>query len=309
MLVSTMTGNLGNHMWNYVLCRVIAEKLGYDWGVNPIPTHDYYNGANQMYFMDVNFGKPVEVIGRNSRGLNIYKDIPNEYYDSPKSYIYDNNECLINHFDSEVFNIQDNTMIHLISQSEDYLIDRKKDIESWFTIKESYLKEYQNRLTNAGLELNQDLCVINFRGGEFLSVHNLVPRPQYWRDSINYMKSINPNMNFIIITDDTQSATRYIGNYPCYHFDIGMDFFIINQSKYSILSNSSFGWWASWLNTQSKLIIGPKFWGRHNISDGYWSLGDQYVRGWYYMGRDGSLYDYDICKQEAQEYYKNKNLI
>lgn len=309
MITATMTGNLGNHMWNYVLCRIVAEKIGYEWGVNPVPTHDYHNGSNQMYFMNVDFGKEVEVIGKNEKGLNVYKNIPNEYYDAVKRYNYNGNECWINMYDPNVFNIQDNTMVHLISQSEDYLIERKSEIQSWFNIKDEYIKEYENRLLESGIKLDENLCVINFRGGEFLSVHNLVPRPEYWRDCINHMKSINPNMNFIIITDDVNSATRYIGNYPCHHFDIGMDFYIINQSKYSILSNSSFGWWASWLNTNSNLIIGPKYWARHNVSDGYWSLGDQYVRGWYYMDRDGKLSDYDTCKKEAEEYYKNKNLI
>ena len=116
-------------------------------------------------------------------------------------------------------------------------------------------------------------------------------------------------MKFIIITDDVNNAGRFIGNYPCYHFDVGMDFFIVNQAQYSILSASTFSWWASWLNTKSKLIIGPKYWSRHNISNGYWSQGDSYTKGWYYMNKNGELQDCETCKQEALEFYKNNNLI
>jgi hypothetical protein len=41
MITTNLTGNLGNHMWQYAVCRTIAEKLGYEWGINPSPSHDY----------------------------------------------------------------------------------------------------------------------------------------------------------------------------------------------------------------------------------------------------------------------------
>ena len=51
MITTNLTGNLGNHMWQYASCRAIAEKLGYEWGINSTPSHDYYKGMNQMYFI------------------------------------------------------------------------------------------------------------------------------------------------------------------------------------------------------------------------------------------------------------------
>ena len=77
MITATMTGNFGNHMWNYVLCRLVAEKLGYEWGVSPIATHDYHNGASQLYFLDIDYGKEVTKIGTNSKTLNVYEGIDN----------------------------------------------------------------------------------------------------------------------------------------------------------------------------------------------------------------------------------------
>jgi hypothetical protein len=305
MITTNLTGNFGNHMWYYCLCRIIAEELGYDWGINPVATHDYYNGKSQFYFMDVDYGKLIKVNGKNSKGLNTYEGIVNEYYDSPKIY----NGCCINMYDKNVFNISDHTMIHLISQSEDYLINRKNDILNWFKIKEKYKKIYENKLSELGIVLDKNMCVINFRGGEYKSVPNLILNKDYWSNCIKHMLLINPNMKFIIITDDPNCATSYIGNYPCYHVDIGFDFYVINQSQYIILSNSSFGWWAAWMNTQSKLTIAPKYWSQYNVSDGYWGLGDQYTRCFIYMDRSGTLFNYESCKEEAMNYYKSKNLI
>lgn len=309
MITATMTGNFGNHMWNYVLCRLVGEKLGYEWGVSPVPTHDYHNGMNQMYFLDIDYGKEVKKIGTNEKTLNVYEGIPNEYYDIKKSHTYNGDECCINMYDPNVFNIPDNTMIHLISQSEDYLVDRKNEIYNWFKIKEEYKNKYESKLSEFNINLDDNTCVINFRGGEYRGIPNLICRREYWQDSINHMISINPEMKFIIITDDNECAKYFIGDYPCYHDEIGFDFYVINQSKYTILSNSSFGWWAAWLNDKSKLTIAPKYWSRHNVSNGYWSLGDQYVRSFMYMSREGQLKNYEECKEEALEFYKNNNLL
>jgi hypothetical protein len=42
MITTNLTGNLGNHMWQYTVCRTVAQKLEYQWGINPSPTHDYH---------------------------------------------------------------------------------------------------------------------------------------------------------------------------------------------------------------------------------------------------------------------------
>jgi hypothetical protein len=259
--------------------------------------------------MDINYGKEVIVNGKNDKGLNTYVGITNEYYDQPKQHNYNGDGCVINMYDPGVFNVSDNTMIHLISQSEDYLIDRKEEITNWFNIKPEFKSKYDEKLKSFGITLDDNTCVINFRGGEYRGIPNLIVRKEYWRDSINHMLSINPNMKFVIITDDADCAKYYIGDYPCFHDEIGFDFYAIKQAKYVILSNSSFGWWAAWLNNNSKLIIAPKYWSRHNISNGYWSIGDQYTRGFVYMSREGVICDYESCKNEALEFYKTNSLL
>jgi hypothetical protein len=98
-------------------------------------------------------------------------------------------------------------------------------------------------------------------------------------------------------------------NIPALHISVGFDYYVVNQAKWLIISNSTFGWWAAWLNKKVNKIIAPKYWSRHNVSDGYWSTGDAYTRCFTYMDREGKLYDYETCKQEAINYYKSKNLI
>lgn len=303
MITTNLTGNLGNHMWQYAVCRAVAEKLGYEWGINPSPSHDYFNGQSQMTFMNVDFGKLVN-------------NIKYEYHE-PWKTIHHMDEVNITMFDEFLFNINDNTILlgHNgakggIYQSEDYIIDRKEDIKQWFKIKQESKIRYDNLLTQMGISLDENLCVINFRGGEYRNIPNVLLRREYWRDAINHMLNFNPNMKFLLITDDVQCANKFMPfQIQAIHIDVGFDFYVVNQAKWLIISNSTFGWWAAWLNTRVNKIIAPKYWSRHNVSDGYWATGDSYTRCFTYMDRESNLFDYVTCKNDAINYYKSKKLI
>ena len=312
MITTNLTGNLGNHMWQYAVCRMIAEKKGYEWGVDSSPLHDYHKGESQMQFMDVDFGKPVEGILRE--------------YQEPWKEISHVDRVNITMLNPSLYEIEDNSImigdrsvnagaVGGIYQSEDYLIDIKDEVREWFKIKDERKIEYDRRLEEVGVTLDDNLCVINFRGGEYKFIKNVIVRKEYWRDSINHMLELNPNMKFLIVSDDKELAKEWMPfDIPVIEHewgvkDIGFDFYIVNQAKWLIIANSSFSWWCSWLNQKANKIIAPKYWARHNVSDGYWATGDIYTRGFTYMGRDGILYDYETCKNEAISYYKSKNII
>ena len=303
MISTNLTGNLGNHMWQYAVCRIVAEKLGYEWGINSSPTHDYHQGMNQMYFINVDFGQKIE--GEFSEFHE--KWINHKHVDDVNITMYD----------SRVFDIKDNTILigdkgakGGIYQSEDYLIERKQEIIKWFEINEKYKKEYEDKLKSLNIILDEDLCVINFRGGEYRTLKNVILRKEYWSDSINKMLKKNPNMKFVLISDDKDCARHFMPfEIPAFHFDIGFDFYAVNNAKNLILSNSTFGWWAAWLNTKAEDIIAPKYWARHNVSDGYWATGDSYTRCFKYLDREGNIFDYNQCKKEAESFYKERGIV
>lgn len=300
MITTNLTGNLGNHMWQYAVCRCVAEKLNYKWGINPSPSHDYHNGQSQMYFMNVDFGNQD------------FHLIEHSYFEPWPSFTHID-QVNICSFDPQLLQIKDNTKIFgdkgaagAILQSEDYIIERKQDILKWFEIKHEFKNKYDEYLKTLKINLDDNTCVINFRGGEYKSIPNIILRKEYWKGAIDQMLKMNNNMKFVVISDDPACAKSFMPfDIPCYHIDIGFDFYVVNQAKWLIISNSSFGWWAAWLNQNTKLTIAPKYWSRHNVSNGYWATGDIYTRCFKYLDRENNLYTYEDCKKEALEWTKN----
>jgi len=294
---------LGNQLWCYVVTRVISEKKGYDFG---IMSKEKFKGKN---FLDIDFGKEV-IGGVGPEGgppsklpdgiLNYYKE---KYTSHPL------NGADISDLDEDLLNISNNTKIDGVMQCENYILDYKEKIKEWIKIKKEI--KYEN------LNL-KNTCVIHVRGGDFKGSPAIL-NSNYYSKAIEKIKLINSEIKFYIVTDDINyckailpnieiigsSITGVSDNLKASHHiggDISLDFYILNQSEYVITSNSSFAWWAIWLNPNLKTVIAPKYWARHNQSDGYWSTSGSITKGWIYMDRNGNLFNYNECINEKNNY-------
>lgn len=56
-------------------------------------------------------------------------------------------------------------------------------------------------------------------------------------------------------------------------------------------------------------MIAPKYWARHNVSDGFWASEQNIYSGWQYMDRKGYLFSSDECRRELEIYKKKKSGI
>lgn len=280
---------LGNQLFCYITTRSIALENGYEFGImNPYK-------FKCLDFLDLDFGK--EVVG----GSGPEGGPPTQLPDGILNYYYEKQlndsrfNCNITEIDEYLLNIPDNTKIDGILQSEDYFIKRKSEIKNWLKVKpDSDCYEFSN----------ENICVINLRGGEYRAVSDLYLTENYWSKAVDNMLKINPNFRFVVITDDVNAGKQMFPNYEVYHFNVGKDYSIIKNAHYLILSNSSFSFFPTWTSETVKYVIAPKYWARHNISDGFWSCGYNIYRDWNWMDRDGKIYSYDECISEKNKYKK-----
>jgi hypothetical protein len=283
---------LGNQLACYITTRVVAKDLGYDFGI--MNAHKF----KCLDFMDLDFGLPVAGgSGREGGPPDTLPDGIQHYFKEKWLILPNGSNVTIDDPNLEL--IQDKTKIDGIFQSEDRIIHRKDEIRQWLKIKpEKDCYDYSD----------PNICIINYRGGEYAGVTHFHLNGKYWDDAIVRMRRINPNFRFVVISDDVERASRQFQDFEVKHFDIATDFSIIKNAHYLILSNSSFPYFATLLSDTVKYILAPKYWGRYNISNGYWSCGYNIYRNHNYLDRDGNLFTWAECVVEHDDYKKRTGI-
>lgn len=279
ILVTNITGNFGDHVVRYALTRMVAEKNGYTWGINKIPTHDYLGGKEQMDFFHLDYGLPYNTpYGSFSEGITNKWTEKITRFEGYNFYNYQ----------PDVFDVPDNTHLTIFCAQDARYYDREK-LRKWFTVGAEEVEEYERTLKNNEIILDENLTVINCRGGEYRGVSDLFLLPIYYKRAIDKMLEENPKMKFVVITDDV-GYFKDVFNCRVYHFSIGCDYYIINNAKNLILSNSGFALFPAWLNKNNPNIIAPQHWARHNLgvwaSSSIWTFGDD---NWIWLDRSGNF--------------------
>ena len=247
---------LGNQLANYVTTRSLALDKGYDFG---IAFPDNFKGKE---FMNLDFGK--EVIGLE---VLIEGQEPTKLPDGMKYHLEVSSD-----YDPFVLNIPDNYVIHGNLQGEKYFEKHKDEIRGWLKVEP--------------LDMEDDLCVINFRGGEYVGVIDFFLPQSYWDNAIKNMRKINPDMIFEVHTDDYDTANKFFPDFTIIQ-QMEINWRAVRYAKYLIISNSSFAILPTWLNQDVKLVIAPKYWGRYNL--GYWDLEQNFMKEFTYQDKNGNL--------------------
>ena len=225
MLKTELKGRLGNQMFQYAILRIMADKI------------------NTSYSFDKNWlGKNIFDIEYGSNEL--FKKI--NTFDEGK-----------NAFNKNVFDIKDNTLLRGYWQSPKYFEGYDDFVKDLFKIKESSLPKNLP-------EMDDNTCIIHFRGGDYLS-HNYVPKKEWYEKARKEALSFNPNMKFLVITDDPITAKIYLPNDKIVSSTLINDFTLLLNAKNKIISSSTFSWWAYWLSENESIItIAPDNWLNHN---------------------------------------------
>ena len=278
---------IGNQLFCYVTARSIAHTRGLDFGIKDTGwSGDKRYNQSGFYWFDLDWGQEVP------DGLDVYyekevrKKLNTCHHDMTVG-------CDVRGYDQGLMDVPDNTIIFGNMQDEKYFDHNKELVKEWLKVKEEYdTYEY----------MDDDVCVLNYRGGEYVGFHELYLTREYWLNAMENMTKINPNMKFVTITDDVKASQAMLPEIPAYHFTVDKDYAIIKNSKHVILSNSSFPFFAVYTSDTIENIIAPKYWARHNVSDGYWAMSQNIYSGWTYQDRNGNLSTAEECVKELEKY-------
>ena len=281
---------LGNQLFCYISSRCIAREMGESFGTAgqeclAVNVHS----KKGMYFMDLDLGEDIS----DQSVCKRYDEKDERLYISDCAHDLIHG-CYIAGADENIYRqCADGKTLLLYGnlQAERYFGAYREDICSWMKVKPEY----------DSTEFTQDdICVMNMRGGEYYGKHELFLEKRYWIDAMNYMRSIRNDMKFVIVTDDVEAAGKLFPRIPAYHSELAKDYVTVKNARYLILSNSSFGFFPAYTSTTVKKIIAPKYWARHNISDGFWSSEQNIYSVFSYMDRAGKLFTAEECRKELK---------
>lgn len=282
---------LGNQLFCYVTARAAALENGYEFGTAG-QQHFAVNihSDRGMYFMDIDLGHAISE--EEKKSFSIYHDAEDRLYTGNSRHDLTHG-CYVAGADPEILHVADNTLIYGNMQAESYFVKYLPQVREWLRVKPEYDSYEYSR---------ENLCVINMRGGEYTGSPELLLKRRYWLDGIRQMRRIRPDMEFVIITDDVKTAENILPGIEAHHFDIGKDYVTLKNAYYLLLSNSSFACLPACTSETLRYAIAPKYWARHNVSDGYWASEQNIYSLFHYMDRRGRVYTAEECKKELAEY-------
>lgn len=282
---------LGNQLFCYVAVRSLAYAKGYDFSIlNREIFANNIHSSKGMYFMDLDCGvdMPKVAFGNICHEREDRLFLGNSMHDLVHG-------CFVTGTDKALLALDKTTLVYGNLQAWDYFGQYRDEIKQWLAVKPEY---------DCYSYARENLCIINVRGGEYAGNPELFLRRKYWLDAMKKMREIRSDMEFMIVTDDVDAAKRVLPEVEAHHFDLAKDYTIIKNASYLILSNSTFAFFPAFTSETVKYIIAPKYWARHNVSDGYWASEQNIYDGFWYMDKKGRLFSAQECRDELAVYQK-----
>lgn len=247
-------GGLGNYLFQIAS----AYSYGIEYNKKLILTiNDSVKVHNHLSTYKSNILSNIEFY--DYKNLNGYKIYNEKSFDYNFLEYLDGDVCLNGYF-----------------QSEKYFKKYEKEVRTLFSYPYEYLISIKEKYKNILLDKT---CSIHVRRGDYLSKPEFHPTQsvEYYERAIEL---INDEFILLVFSDDIDwckknlmnlnKRTIFLHGNPDYE-----DLLLMSLCKSNIIANSSFSWWAAWLNNNSeKKVVAPSNWfgssyNNHNTKDLY----------------------------------------
>jgi glycosyl transferase family 11 len=270
MIITRLTGGIGNQMFQYAFGRRLADhhktELKLDLGFYSDPV---LNVPPRTFDLDI-FNITSEVasdkeIKKFAKRVNhdLTDRVLNRIFGVKASHIREPHF----YFSEAAFNSPDNVYLSGYWQSEKYFGDIEPKLRRDFTFKDPI-----NDLAKPILEkinCTESVCV-HVRRGDFLTnpLNGLYGKDYYVAAS-EIVSSGKPDKAYFVFSDDVEwckENLQFDGETTFVDNDFGPrkfrdDLWLMSECKHFIIANSSFSWWAVWLNTNPRrTVVAPKAW-------------------------------------------------
>jgi len=272
MIIIYLKGGLGNQMFQYAagrhLCEIHKTELKMD-----ISAYDY-DGPLEYFLgpfnIQENFASPDEIkelteIKRTKFQLQLH-NLFHKHPKRPRTFIRGN----YSYFNPDILKLPDNIYLEGYWCSEKYFAGIADIIRREFTIKTPQTgkdKKLSEMLTTS------ESVSIHIRRGDYVSdkVANQTHGTcglDYYYCCIEHLVDLVKTPRFFVFSDNIEWCRNNLQlSYPVVFVDHNgletayEDLRLMSQCKHNIIANSTFSWWAAWLNpNDDKLVFASKKW-------------------------------------------------
>jgi len=252
-IITQLNGGLGNQFFQYAVAKAIAinNNLELSFDINELISYTFRGYDLNNFNIEENFACDDEITQLKRK--RVFK---RTYFKEKRGK-----------FMPEVLKIKNSAYLQGFWQSEKYFKTVSDVIRKDFTFKNlDFIKNQpildEIKQTNAvSISVR---CKDYIENPETAKVHNVCSM-QYYKDAIQYMKKNVENPIFYIFSDDIEWVKEN------FKFDEPVvlpntsnwqeDLYFMQNCKHNIVANSSFSWWAAWLNQNpDKIVVAPKKW-------------------------------------------------
>jgi hypothetical protein len=273
MRIVKLWGGLGNQLFQYVFAHYIEsltnEKVYFvgedakldlsSLKINRLNIRMNESGLEQLKICESYFKKYyrikrklIQILPNLKRNVLVEKDSTAFITQIPKAHIFDG-----------------------YWQDLSYLENHQSTIREAFQFKNTgifnespYLKQIQQDTQAVALHLR--------RGDYLQSGYHYGLGIEYYKAAIEKICQLVEAPHFYVFTNDLDWTKEHLAIYPNMVFvdhsnfkDADLfDFHLMSQCKHNVIANSTFSWWAAWLNSNSdKQVVAPSQWynGKSNI--------------------------------------------
>lgn len=260
-------GGLGNQMFQYAFLEELKFR-----GRNAIGDIGwYYRRKNRCkyelsaVFSDIDLGEK-DRFNYNIQFIKyVFAKIIKKIFKMKKLYFQEKSEFV---YDNENFKIKSG-ILEGYWQTEKNFIDVKKIIRKKFEFK---INDASLAKVSERLQKEKNTVAIHIRRGDYLNINDMygnICTDEYYDNAIKMMEEKLDNPSFYIFTNDVEWAKKKYTDKKFKMIDISQiksyqnwyDMYLMSICQNNIIANSTFSWWAAWLNkNENKIVIAPSKW-------------------------------------------------
>ena len=272
MVVVSIHEGLGNQMWQYAFSlNYVLRNIPVKYDLSCYQRRQVHNGFE--------LEKVFPTITLNKASLrDVFFFVETKFENGENKFCLKKNRSIVQETPETEFSYdpsfmqKDNTFFEGFWQHINYFEKNFDEIKRAYIFNPINISDSYNYFMMEQI-LHSNAIAVHIRRGDYLQSPVLLTLDMnYYDQALAHIKESISNPSFYIFSDDIEWAKQNIKESNAVFVqqekkdNYYRDMQLMSMCKHNIIANSSFSWWAAWLNNyEKKIVIAPSKWVTHTI--------------------------------------------